>query len=125
MTDPFQKKALVHGADQLRAWIVADDEALVVTDVDGAQHDLDYFLVYVTSRREADGTWRIFAGYDPACAEELREEGVSVVPTEFTVTNAEHDRMLRDGVLDEVDGIHVGLALAERVEDLLKGRDPQ
>lgn len=101
------------------------DENFVCTDVDGARHDLSQGCYYIVSRPEGS-LYRINAGYWP---DELEEEGFEACrqrrgydPIEFLVTETEHARMMRDGVLDDVDGQSVGEALAERVDTLLHGQ---
>ena len=51
-----------------------------------------------------------------------RVRGADPIPIEFLVDEAEHVRMVRDGVLDEVEGQSVAEALAERVQALAQGR---
>jgi hypothetical protein len=119
--DVFDKAvtALRHqlGADQ--------DENFVCTDIDGVKRDLSEGCYYITSKPQGPHH-RIDAGYWP---DELAEEGFEACrerrgydPIEFLVTEAEHARMLRDGVLDDVDGQNVVKALAARVEALTQGR---
>jgi hypothetical protein len=127
MTDERNMKAPLHVAEaQLLTWIAVGDSALVVTDVDGGQHNFGEpgTCYYITSRRE-DALWRVCAGYWPDELADGSWRQRAYDPVEFLVTPAEHDRMLRDGVLDEVDGVKVGEAFASRVEELLSGRDSQ
>jgi hypothetical protein len=60
--------------DQLRGFICMDTDFIAV-DINGAEHSLSYWGVYVTSRHEteAEGLWRISAGYDPDSAEAIKE----------------------------------------------------
>ncbi len=107
-----------------------DSENFVCTDVDGVQHDLRP-PYYVESKREGR-LYRVFAGYPPDELAELGLEGVRAVrqqlgvlvfdPVLFLVTEAEHARMLRDGVIDAVDGQNVIKALCDRVLALHDGQ---
>ena len=107
----------------MRDMLCADDEeSFICTDVDGVEHDLN--LNYVNSTRE--GTlYRIHAGYPPD--ETTTEEGLAACrayrsePKEFLVTEVEHARMRRDGVLDAIEGQDIMAALVQRVGGLLEG----
>ena len=61
------------------------DTDFVAVDINGAQHSLSYWGVYVTSRREteAEGLWRISAGYDPDTAEAIKKDGDPAETTEL------------------------------------------
>jgi hypothetical protein len=111
-------------ADKAVRKVVAADnhpENFVCADVDGVQHDLNPpgSCYCVTSRPEG-ALHRINAGYWP---DELEEEGFQACrrrrgydPIEFLVTEAEHARMLRDGVVDFDNGRNV-------IEDLCMRAD--
>src|SRR5271163_2904369 len=82
----------------------ANDEAFVCTDVDGVEHDIA--RLYAVSKPEG-ALHRIHGGYPP---EELAEEGGAEAcrefrgdEDEFLVDDAEHARMVREGVIEEVD----------------------
>ncbi len=79
-----RQEELDDALDQLRGFICMDTD-FVAVDINGAQHSLSYSGVYVTSRHEteAEGLWRISAGYDP-------KDGDPAETTEFLVTDAEH-----------------------------------
>jgi hypothetical protein len=100
-----RQEELADALDQLRGFICMDTD-FVAVDINGAQHSLSYWGVYVTSRREteAEGLWRISAGYDPDTAEAIKKDGDPAETTEFRVTDAEHHWALNAGVIDEVDG---------------------
>jgi len=114
-----RQEELDDALDQLRGFICMDTD-FVAVDINGAQHSLSYRGVYVTSRREteAEGLWRISAGYDP-------KDGDPAETTEFLVTDAEHHRALNAGVIDEVDGQDLSRALVERVQEIIRGRGSQ
>jgi hypothetical protein len=109
----------------VRKFALAGDRPknFVCTDIDGVRRDLN--LYYVASKPEGR-LHRINAGYPP---DELVEEGGLEAcrqfrgdPIEFLVAEAEHARMLRDGVLDVVDGQDVLQALCQRSDALLHGQ---
>ena len=118
-----RQEELDDALDQLRGFICMDTD-FVAVDINGAQHSLSYWGVYVTSRREteAEGLWRISAGYDPDTAEAIKKDGDPAETTEFLVTDAEHHRALNAGVIDEVDGQDLSGALVERVREIIRGR---
>jgi hypothetical protein len=105
---------------RLRVYLFTTDstpENFVVTDVAGEAHDL--LRYYVTSEREGR-LHRIKAGYDPKCVaeegfEEIRQKS-GYGPIEFLVNEAERDRTLADGEIDEVDGVDVGEWLIAKLE---------
>jgi hypothetical protein len=104
------------------------DENLVCTDIDGVNQDLSPSGYYITSGSEGL-LHRIHANYPPDEIAEIgfdevhRLRGLDPIPIEFLVDEAEHARMVRDGVLDDVEGQNVAEALAGRVEALAQGRD--
>jgi hypothetical protein len=102
-------------------------ENFVCIDIDGALHDLRPSGYYITSKPEGR-LHRIHANYPP---DEIAEIGfdevhrfrrLNPIPIEFLVTETEHTRMLRDGVLDVVDGQNILEALCHRSDSLLRGR---
>ena len=106
----------------------ANDENFLCTDIDGVKHDLRPAGYYITS--EPEGLLhRIHANYPPDEIAEIgfdavhRFRGLDLIPIEFLVDEAEHARMARDGVLDDVEGQNVVEALAARVGALAQGRD--
>jgi hypothetical protein len=112
--------------DAIREYGMADnhDGVFICTDVNGVQHDLSPGGYYIVSKPEGS-LHRIFAGYPP---DEIADAGFEAVrqlkgfdPIEFLVDATEHARMVRDGVLDVVDGQHVLRALMERASALLRG----
>lgn len=103
----------------LRKYLSADSipENFVVTDVAGETHDLMRY--YVTSEHEGE-LHRVKAGYDPKCVaadgfEEVRRI-LGYEPIEFLVDETERDRMLADGVTDEVDGMDAGKWLITKLD---------
>jgi hypothetical protein len=113
----------------VRKMLVADNDSgnFVCTDTDGTHHDLSPpgSCYYITSKPEGS-LHRIIAGYWP---DEIAEQGIEGCrqsrgydPIDFLVDDIEHARMLRDGVLDAVDGKNVLEALCERAEALLRGQ---
>jgi hypothetical protein len=121
-----KRKELDAAAEQVRDWF-SFDEAFVAVDIEGKSHSLHYWGAYVKTRRapEAGALWRVFAGYDPELAEMLRAEGDPAETIEFLVTDAEHTRMLKTGVVEEVDEVDVGVSLVERVAQILNGTGSQ
>jgi hypothetical protein len=114
--------------DAIREYGMADnhDGVFICTDVNGVQHDLSPSGYYITS--ESEGLLhRIHANYPPDEIAEIgfdevhRHRGLDPIPIEFLVDEAEHARMVRDGVLDDVDGQNVVKALMERASALLRG----
>ena len=102
-------------------------ENFVCTDTDGALHDLNPpgSCYYITSKPEGS-LHRINAGYWP---DEIAEQGIEGCrqsrgydPIEFLVAEIEHARMLRDGVLDVVEGQNVLEALCDRSDALPRGQ---
>jgi hypothetical protein len=93
----------------LHKMLLADSDAenFICTDVDGARRDLSSGGYYVASKPEGS-LHRINAGYPPDEVAELGFEGVrrfrGYDPIEFLVTEAEHARMLGDGVIDALEG---------------------
>jgi len=106
----------------LLKFMAADDTVFVCTDVDGVEHDIA--RLYAVSTCEG-AVYRIHAGYPP---EELAEDGIEACrefrgdEDEFLVDEAEHDRMVRDGVLEEVDGQNVLVALSDRLLAAVDGK---
>jgi hypothetical protein len=119
--------ALDKAVTALRHQLGADDENFVCTDIDGVKHDLSPSGYYITSKPEGL-LHRIHANYPPDEIAEIgfdevhRLRGLDPIPIEFLVDEAEHARMARDGVLDDVEGQNVVGALAARVEALAQGR---
>ena len=108
--------------------LIADSDSgdFVCTDIDGAQHDLGESgtCYYITSKPEG-ALHRINAGYWP---DELAEESVEECrrrrgydPIDFLVDAAEHNRMLRAGVLDAVEQQNVMATLCERADAVSRG----
>jgi hypothetical protein len=84
-------------------------ENFVCVDVEGVEHDLKPpgSCYHIVSKPEG-ALHRIHAGYWP---DELAEDGLEGCrhrrgydPIEFVVAEAEHARMVRDGVIDVVGG---------------------
>jgi hypothetical protein len=119
--------ALDKAVTALRHQLGADDENFVCTDIDGVKHDLSPSGYYITSKPEGL-LHRIHANYPPDEIAEIgfdevhRLRGLDPIPIEFLVDEAEHARMVRDGVLDDVEGQNVVEALAERAHLLAQGR---
>jgi hypothetical protein len=111
----------------VRTMLVADSDPrnFVCTDTDGARHDLSPSGYYITSKPEGL-LHRIHANYPPDEIAEIgfdevhRLRGLDPIPIDFLVDDVEHARMLRDGVLDAVEGKNVLEALCERADALLR-----
>ena len=80
---------------------------------------------YITSKPEGS-LHRIIAGYWP---DEIAEQGIEGCrqsrgydPIDFLVDDIEHARMLRDGVLDAVEGQNVLETLCDRADALSRGQ---
>jgi hypothetical protein len=102
-------------------------ERFVCIDIDGALHDLSPSGYHISSEPEGR-LHHIHANYPPDEIAEIgfdevhRLRGLNPIPVEFLVTEAEHARMLRDGVLDVVDEQNVLEALCHRSDALLRGQ---
>ena len=102
-------------------------ENFVCVDIDGALQDLSPSAYHITSEPKGR-LLRIRADYPPDEIAEIgfdevhRLRGLNPIPIEFLVTEAEHTRMLRDGVLDEVEGQNIMEALCHRSDALLRGQ---
>ena len=125
--EPEEQVHVRQAAKDVCKMLAADSGNFVCTDIDGARHDLGETetCYYITSKPEGV-LHRIHAGYWP---DELAEQGVEGCrerrgydPIEFLVDEAEHARMMRDGILDAVEGQNVLEALCDRVEALLHGQ---
>ena len=95
--------------------------------MDGVKHDLSPSGYYITS--ESEGLLhRIHANYPPDEIAEIgfdevhRVRGADPIPIEFLVDEAEHARMARDGVLDEVEGQNVLAGIHDMALDLIRNR---
>jgi hypothetical protein len=104
-----------------------DDENFVCTDINGVKHDLRPSSYHITSKREGPH-YRVNADYPPdevaesGWEEVHRVRGADPIPIEFLVDEAEHVRMVRDGVLDEVEGQNVLAGIHDKALDLIRNR---
>jgi hypothetical protein len=106
-----------------------DDGGFIVTDVNGAAHDLNLYYVKSVSEGAAH---RIYADYPPdEIAEAVADGDLDLKDCrefrgerfDFLVDEVTHAKMLDGGVIDTVEGVDVLKWILEKGETALRERD--